>query len=146
MQQLANNTTAFTFKGYRILEIKLNNIDTIEDSSFTINFAPDGIYYSSNNIFKLILEIEIHLGEETNNCLLSLKVEANFQFDESIKNHTEIPSFFYKNSIAIIFPYIRAFISTISLQANIKPIILPLLNLSSLETQFKENTVTNNTI
>ncbi|MBK7039827.1 MAG: protein-export chaperone SecB [Bacteroidetes bacterium] len=53
----------------------------------------------------------------------------------------EIPTFFYKNCIAIIFPYLRAFLSTLTLQANVKPLILPLMNLSGLEKPLIENTV-----
>lgn len=51
-----------------------------------------------------------------------------------------MPSYFYRNSIAIVFPYIRAFISTVTLQANIPPIILPTMNLTSLEIPLKQNT------
>ena len=47
---------------------------------------------------------------------------------------------FYKNSLAIIFPYIRAFISTLTLQSNAGLIILPTLNLTHLEKPFRENT------
>ncbi|EXZ22215.1 pretranslocase subunit SecB family protein, partial [Bacteroides fragilis str. S13 L11] len=54
----------------------------------------------------------------------------------------EIPNFFYPNSIAILFPYVRAFVSTLTLQANIKPILLPTLNLSSLQDTLRENTTT----
>lgn len=52
----------------------------------------------------------------------------------------DIPDFFYANSIAIIFPYIRAFVSTLTLQANIPPIVLPTLNLSQLRTILRDNT------
>ena len=49
---------------------------------------------------------------------------------------------FISNSIAILFPYVRAFVSTLTLQANIKPILLPTLNLSSLQDILRENTTT----
>ena len=52
-----------------------------------------------------------------------------------------IPSFFYKNAIAIMFPYVRAFISTLTLQANTKLLNLGLMNLSSLEKPLIENTI-----
>ena len=52
----------------------------------------------------------------------------------------DIPEYFYPNSIAIIFPYIRAFVSTLSLQANVKPIVLPTINLIGLTNELKENT------
>lgn len=52
----------------------------------------------------------------------------------------ELPEFFYANSIAIIFPYVRAFISTVSLQANVPSIVLPTMNLSSLRETLAQST------
>ena len=52
----------------------------------------------------------------------------------------DIPGFFYPNSIAILFPYIRAFVSTLTLQANVTPIVLPTLNLTNLQEKLKKNT------
>lgn len=40
---------------------------------------------------------------------------------ESARTLEDIPDYFYANSIAILFPYVRAFVSTVSLQANIPP-------------------------
>lgn len=52
----------------------------------------------------------------------------------------EIPNYFYANSLAIIFPYIRAFVSTITLQSNMHPIVLPTVNLMGLSEKLKRNT------
>ena len=52
----------------------------------------------------------------------------------------EIPGFFYPNSLAIIFPYVRAFVSTITLQANVHPVMLPTLNLIGLTEELRSNT------
>ena len=63
-------------------------------------------------------------------------VEAtiNAEFDlKNIQTLEEIPSYFYKNCIASVYPYIRAFVSNLTLQANYMPLILPTLNLSMLE-------------
>ena len=64
---------------------------------------------------------------------------AQYEFRNEIA-FEQIPDFFYANSIAIIFPYIRAFISTLTLQANFVPIVLPTLNLTPLRQQLKSNT------
>ncbi len=64
---------------------------------------------------------------------------SQFQFAESLKLE-DIPPYFYVNSIAIIFPYVRAFISTVTLQSNIPPIVLPTMNLTELAVPLKKNT------
>lgn len=57
-------------------------------------------------------------GEKEEAPFIKVHCSAVFNFGCSIK-FEEIPSYFYANSIAIIFPYVRAFISTVTLQANI---------------------------
>ncbi|TZF86537.1 hypothetical protein FW774_03565 (plasmid) [Pedobacter sp. BS3] len=65
---------------------------------------------------------------------------ATFKFEEELIALKDIPSYFYRNVLGIMFPYVRAFVSMLSFQANMNPIILPLLNLTTLESYFKENT------
>lgn len=52
----------------------------------------------------------------------------------------DIPEYFYPNSLAIVFPYVRAFVSTITLQANVQPVVLPTINLMGITEELKEQT------
>jgi preprotein translocase subunit SecB len=60
---------------------------------------------------------------------------------ENVNSFDEIPDFFYRNCIAILFPFVRAYISMITVQANVPGIMLPTLNLTSLEAALKQNTI-----
>jgi preprotein translocase subunit SecB len=62
-----------------------------------------------------------------------------FKFENSI-NFEEIPDYFYRNCIAILFPYVRAYLSIVTTQANVPGIMLPTMNLSSLEKTLRQNT------
>lgn len=66
-------------------------------------------------------------------------VRLFFTFEDNISKN-DIPDYFYPNSFAIIFPYIRAFVSTISLQANVQPVVLPTINLMGLTDSLKNKT------
>ena len=48
--------------------------------------------------------------------------------------------YFYTNAPAILFPYIRAYISTLTNLSGYKPINLPTLNLTSLREDLEKNT------
>ena len=48
--------------------------------------------------------------------------------------------YFYTNAPAILFPYIRAYISTLTNLSGYKPINLPTLNLTSLREELEKNT------
>ncbi len=129
---------AFSLTNYRFEKV---NIDFTNKTSneISILFEPSGKFYSKKSSFELTI-VFFAFNNKPENPFVNIQCNAIFEFEDTI-NFNDIPSYFYRNSIAIIFPYIRAFISTVTLQANIPPIILPTMNLSSLEEPLKENTV-----
>lgn len=106
-----------------------------------VKFIPKGEFIKDKSMFKLYLGVIITLKKcELEANLVEIDCYSEFVFSEQIEL-CNIPGFFYPNSIAIIFPYIRAFISTLSLQANMNPIIIPTMNLTSLQEELKNNTI-----
>ncbi len=132
------NKAAFSLDNYRFEKVNIDFSKKISNS-LDIAFSPSGRYISKESVFELKFIFAAHNGEVADafvkiECIALYKFEKNLQFED-------IPTYFYRNSIAIIFPYVRAFISTVTLQANIPPIVLPTMNLSSLEVPLKESTV-----
>ena len=132
---------AFRFNNYYFTRAKIE-FPTQSERNLDLNvkFIPKGEFIKNDSIFNLYLTVIISSskdGVETN--FVEVYCFSEFIFSEQI-NLCDIPGFFYPNSIAIIFPYIRAFISTLSLQANMNPIILPTMNLTSLQEELKNNT------
>lgn len=130
---------SFSFESYKIL--KFNYVDPlveVDTISFKIN--PSGKYFEKKGQFNSQFEFIVNYGEENENELLSATMLAVFDFGEELE-YERLPSFFFNNSIAIAFPYLRAFVSTLTSLANVKPLIMGLLNLSSLEDIYKENTI-----
>lgn len=119
------------------VSIDLNNASK-EDVS--VNFNPTGIFYISESKYELRFDFTA-FDEQTgiDNPYVKINCVAIFKFD-NISTLEEIPPYFYKNSIAIVFPFIRAFVSSVTLQANVKVIVLPTMNLSSLEQSLIEGT------
>lgn len=119
------------------------NIDftNIQSKELTLDFAPSGVFEITEEgpIYNLKF---IFTAEDSKSKTMVVSLECNaifaFQNVESLEN---IPSYFYVNSIAILFPYVRAFVSTITLQSNKEPIVLPTLNLSDLEQELRNNTI-----
>lgn len=74
--------------------------------------------------------------------LSELKPEMDFEINFApagilnIHSLDDIPEYFYANSIAILFPYIRVFVSTVTLQANIKPIVLQHITITSTRNSY----------
>jgi preprotein translocase subunit SecB len=104
-----------------------------------LSFDTSGVFDKENSTYELVFVTKVFNGEAIENAFLNIRCNGIFKF-ESVKTFEEIPDFFYRNSIAILFPYVRAYVSLITTQANVKGIILPTLNLSHLEEDLRKNT------
>ncbi|MFB5762242.1 hypothetical protein [Paenibacillus medicaginis] len=58
--------------------------------------------------------------------------EVIFNNDDPEKRGYNVKSLCERNTLAILFPYLRSTISDISLKANAEPIILPTINIVEL--------------
>ena len=130
---------AFALDNYLFSQVGIDysKKQNTEDKEINIDLNPSGILYEDDSIY--VLTLLFKASTPNNEPFVEIKCEANFSFNMKVNKNT-IPDFFYKNSIAILFPYIRAFVSTVTLQTNSEPIVLPTMNLSSLEHPLKENT------
>lgn len=132
-------TAAFRFDTYEIPSFSFN-VPRDAERSIKLTFTPSGKYASEDGIFNLELIVTGFEGKNADRQVLNIQYLASFSFKKGLP-FEEIPNYFYKNAIAIVFPYIRAFISTLTLQANSGVLILGLMNLSNLEEPLIKNTI-----
>lgn len=134
-----NPTTAtFQLVEYSFPEFTFRAVSHTESDKTVIpsvSFAARGIYSPDSRRFKVIVDMKISTDNEAD--LLKILCEATFKFGQELDS---IPDYFYSNSIAIIYPYVRAFCSLITTQSNNVGIILPVLNLTTLGEKLKQNT------
>lgn len=135
------NNTAFSFISHKFSTVELNFENVSSSNTIDVGFALSGIYKSSTGIYTLTFEFKATLETQDQPQMIARMIcNAQFKFKENVP-FIEIPDFFYPNSIAIVFPYIRAFVGSVSLLANLnKPIVLPTMNLTSLKDELKDNT------
>ena len=109
-----------------------------QGEEFDCAFTPSGTYFPESGIYmtKLIFEAKSPTNGEP---IVRVECDATFEFGEPLP-FENLPNYFFANSSAIIYPYIRAFISTLTLQANYPPFVLPTLNVSSLGKELRNNT------
>lgn len=129
-------SAVFRIKSYRFTKARLN-FEALCDCSLEISFNPAGEYSADEGEFVLFLTTRVTADQKE---VLEVYCQVVYQFDSPM-TFQDIPDYFYPNCLAIIFPYIRSFIGTLSLQANISPIVLPIINLTQLGSNLKENTL-----
>lgn len=130
--------SAFKLDGYHFTKASLD-FGIPDKAELKIEFSPRGVFNSDNSTYELDFDVNVEC-KETGKEVISVSCVALFSFNGSIAI-SDIPEYFYPNSLAIMFPYIRAFVSTISLQANVRPIVLPTVNLMGLTEELKRRTV-----
>ncbi|WP_407440579.1 hypothetical protein [Fibrobacter sp.] len=132
-------SASFSLKDYCFDEINflMNMID--RNKSFNVNFDPSCVFKKENSQAELTIKVSVSSdGKDSPFCVVSCK--SNFVFD-GVAGKNDIPNYFYTNSVAILYPYIRAMVSLVTMQANIgRPVVLPVLNLTPLGEELKQLT------
>lgn len=129
----------FQFKGYKITKsiFDFESIPNLKD--IKIGFAISGIVRNEKSEFNL--NLGIHITNETKSSNLLVESRALFVFDDNLKVNSkdDLNDMFYLNSIALLFPHIRAYITALTSLSGNTPLILPTLNVSSLKDDLKKN-------
>lgn len=130
----------FSFKAFRIIDAELHFASVTDN--LNLQFYPEGLFDAENHQYHLHLSFRAINDDSEEEVVVQLESVSLFQMEDNVKNVEDIPNYFFVNSIAIVYPYLRAFVSTLTLQSNAKPMVLPTMNLSSLEGDLRKNTRT----
>lgn len=124
---MEKETAIFRFLDYRIIksliELYPENGETSSKLSVSLG-VPENINISGNNI---TYPMNVSIQDENNVLNIEVNIVGNFEID---KDTEDLQSFIEINAPAILFPYIRAHITTITSLSGIKPVILPTLNMT----------------
>lgn len=130
---------AFSIDRYFFKKVKID-LDNHKSSDLTLSFKTNGEYHEHDSSFKLTFTVIVCNQGAEDEPFVEIECVGIYKFDKQLA-FEEIPEFFYRNSIAILFPYVRAYVSIVTTQANVPGVMMPTLNLTSLEKILKENTV-----
>lgn len=127
---------AFSILKYQFDKVSID-LSNYKSKDIKLDFNTSGAYFEEKKEFEL--QFNVNALNENEAPFVQVNCVGTFTF-ENVNSIEEIPDFFYRNSIAILFPYLRAYVSIVTTQANGPGIILPTLNLSSLESTLRKNT------
>jgi len=107
------------------------------DYKVELNFTPRGVVFKSLNQFVLYLQVTIRDVE--NGFHINISTESIFSYPENADLEQYKKSLFVSNAPAIVFPYIRAYISSLTALSGMPVLTLPTLILTNLGNQLKDN-------
>lgn len=119
--------------------VKENHIvfRNITDYKIQIDFDASGFIDQKES--KYYLNLVANVKDEDDNFEISIVTESVFNFDEDADVNELIESMFTLNAPAIVFPYIRAYISSLTALSGMPTLTIPTLNLSKVGETLKEN-------
>lgn len=129
-----SNNSIFQFKGYKIKKTTFE-INDISDDELKIAIDLNGNIDKETSVFQLTFDVKIK--NESNTIIINVIAIGDFLFP-SDKSIEELSGYFYMNAPAILFPYIRAYVATLTNLSGIEPINLPTLNLTDSGKKLKE--------
>lgn len=118
---------------WKVINLKFQELEiksSRDQNSFNLESSNSFEHSYNSNTFQVLLSVEIN----DKNFDLSLESIFKFEVIEGTIDEEFMSSNFPKiNAPAIAFPYLRAFISNLTLQAGFEPVILPSINFVQLQ-------------
>lgn len=126
---------------FKLENFKIENcsLEFTYDGKLDLELKPEGALFLKDSMFQVIINFTAY-QKDSEIPVIKTKLIGFFKFASQISKD-DIPEYFYNNSLAILYPYLRAFVSNLSLQANSKLLVLPTMNLSKVGKEFKENII-----
>ena len=103
--------------------------DSLENVELRVNVAHN-IEQLSEVEYKITLELSV--ADPEGKLSVFVKGMAVFETEQEIKMLIE------RNTIAIMFPYFRSYVSTLTTQPGMTPIVLPAMNIVAMLAQKNE--------
>lgn len=125
---MAEQIAKFRFLRYNIIKSSIEIDDgKVVNEDLTVEFSQEGAECIEKNLYKHTLGVEI--ADKNNVMRINIVVIGLFEFDRDIDEKLKA-TFFNSSAPAILFPYLRAYVTTLTGLSGVNPVILPTLNLS----------------
>lgn len=125
---MPNKQQRFKFIAHEILNSSISIVDSSEISKeLNVEFKTSSGINEEGNKFRL--EMHVVINDANENVSIDVTSYGYFEFDNELDNDTK--DFFFNTSApALLFPYVRAYISALTSLSGISAITLPTLNLT----------------
>jgi preprotein translocase subunit SecB len=135
---MENNDIQFSFESFFIRESRIKRDISKSRGNINILITPSAEINYERNTFELNLKVD--LKDDVESFVAFIDAMGIFKFINGIDKKI-LNNYFYTNAPAIIFPYIRAYISTLTGLHGFHQVVLPLMNLTYIKDEMKKNTI-----
>jgi len=132
--------TKLQFDSFEVIKINIERFQNWKKKqvAFDVKHVSELGSKENSNSFHSYILVTAKGEEEAGPINLEVHVVGKFTIIGDHITNKERESFIHISSPAILFPYVRAFISSVTIQMNIEPIILPPVNFYAAAARQKE--------
>lgn len=138
---MENINSVFRFDRYIVKEIQFDyNLGFDSDEEIDISFDIDASHEidTEKRCMVTVLDVTIFDNPVENNYPFKMYIQLAGIFSMQEGDINDIEKF-KPNSISILFPYVRALVTSFTASANVTPLILPTINVNAYIQQRKED-------
>jgi preprotein translocase subunit SecB len=127
----------FRFRNFVIAESHIKIRPETQAKSISIKIKPKGIIWVEKKVYDIHLTIDLKSEDGLD---VSVLIIGFFDFKEVLKTGN-LNSYFYINAPAIIFPFLRSYIASLTALSGCSTVILPPMNMTPLGKELENNTI-----
>ena len=131
--EINTKNNPFRFKKYRVVKstIELSKDKDI-DTEFSLSITPSGVVREK----EFELQLDVNVKDKSNAYQVFVSMIGVFEFKDEIEN---VSDYFKINAPAILFPYLRAYVSSLTSISGVDTVIMPTINTTPLKNELEKN-------
>lgn len=137
MEKRESTISSLRFINYIVNDVKFKS-NKIQDDKKVLKLTFDIVNSTKVNKerdkMEIILKLNVFKGQEESPFNMEVEISGFFE----LEGEDDITRY-EANAIAIMYPYLRAIVSTYTASANVSPVILPAINVNAMLKNRKEN-------
>lgn len=132
--------SVLSFNGYAVNKLYFEKNNSFDGDKNNVTLSPRltrKIKAIGENQYIVGLEMSLlnETGKESLPFFIEVELAGKFEVQP---NYADSEVLINQNAVAILFPYLRALVSNLTVNANISPLILPIVNISKIMNEENE--------
>ena len=127
---MSDKQGAIKFLDYRVSKVEFY-LNKTEKQSNELNVEVSSDKEVDKELKNMLVELNVEIGDKDESpFFMSICLEGLFELSQDYLDYDI--NLFYSNALSILYPYVRAIVSTYTAGTNIKPVILPTINIKKM--------------
>lgn len=130
-----------TFLDYKVNRIEFVNNDEYNGEEVDVDFEMEAQFHVLENgqEMAVVLKTNVFPPKDEKMYPFRMTVEVEGYFRSNFDKEEDDIRQYGKNAVAILFPYVRALVSSFTANANVTPLILPTINVNKILEEQQNN-------